>query len=57
MDTVMDLASYKESLIGGLNDLEEVEKEILEMQNAKVGTIKPNCWEKVSEDSFLVYGL
>lgn len=44
MDTVMDLASYKESLIGGLNDLEEVEKEILEMQNAKVGTIKPNCW-------------
>lgn len=49
---MMDLESYKESLIGGLCDIDEIEAEIAEMKAAKIGTIKPNCWEKISENEF-----
>lgn len=51
----MDLRSYEESMIGGLNNPEEVKAEIEEMKTAKVGTIKPNCWKKISEDEFEIY--
>lgn len=52
---VMDLESYEESLLGGLNDPEEVAKEIKEMKTAKVGTLKPNYWKKISEDKFEIF--
>ena len=57
MDMIMDIKSYKESLIGGLNDTTEVEETIKEMELAKVGTIKPNCWEKISNKEFKIYSL
>lgn len=57
MDFIMDIESYKESLIGGLHDEEEANAEIEEMRNAKVGTLKPNCWEKIGDDKFSIYAL
>ena len=51
----MDLRSYEESMLGGLNDPDEVKQTIEEMRTAKVGTIKPNCWEKISDDEFEIY--
>lgn len=56
-DLIMDIESRRESLIGGLWDEEEVNAEIEEMRNAKVGTIKPECWEKLDDDKFLIYSL
>lgn len=54
---VMDLRSYEENLLGGLNNHEEVVKEIEEMKTAKVGTLKPNCWKKVSENEFEIFAM
>ena len=57
MDTRMDLRSYAESLIGGLSDDREIRAELREMQEAKVGYIKANCWEKVGEDEYIIYSM
>ena len=54
-DLIMDLKSYEESLIGGLNDPDEVKAEIEEIRKAKIGTLKPNCWKKISEDEIEVF--
>lgn len=56
-DFTMDLQSYKESLIGGGFDLQEVNAMLEEMEAAKVGTIKANCWEKISESEYIIYSL
>lgn len=54
-DMIMDLESYRESCIGALMDVEEVDKIIDEMKSAKVGTIKPNWWEKISDTEFIIF--
>ena len=54
-DYITSLDDYRDSLPEGLNDEEEVDKEIETMEAAKVGTVKANCWEKLSEDLFLIY--
>lgn len=56
-EMIMNLRSYEESLIGGLMDADEVNEIIAEMKNAKVGTIKPDCWEKISDTEFKIYVL
>lgn len=53
----IDIESYRESLTGGLLDEQEIAKEIEEVKAAKVGTIKPNCWEKVSDTEIELYEL
>lgn len=56
-DAIMTIQEYYDSLIGGLWDEDEAQAEVEEMRSAKVGTIKPNCWEKIGEDEYLIYSL
>lgn len=53
----MDIESYIESMKAGLHNPEEIRAEVEEMKKAKVGTIKPNYWEKLSENEFEIYEL
>lgn len=52
---IFTLEEYKDSLVGGLNEPEWIESEIVGMKNAKVGTIKANCWKKVGENAYEIF--
>lgn len=54
-DYRITIKDYYENLIGCLWDEEEAKAEIEEMKAAKVGTIKPDCWEKIGEDEFIIF--
>ena len=54
---LMDIESFIESMKAGLHDSEEIRAEVEEMKRAKVGTIKPNYWEKLKADLFEIYEL
>lgn len=54
-DVIMTSQDWYDSLIGGLRDEDEAREEVEEMRRAKVGTIKPNCWEKIAEDEYIIY--
>lgn len=56
-DTRMSLKDYEDSLRGGLWDEEEIQKAIDEMKQAEIGKIKADCWEKVSEDEFIIFAM
>lgn len=56
-DIRMNLKDYEDSLRGGLNDEEDIKVTIEEMKEAKVGTIKANCWEKVAADEYVIFSM
>lgn len=54
-DVIMTSQDWYDSLIGGLWDEDEAREEVEEMRKAKVGTIKPNYWEKIAEDEYIIF--
>lgn len=54
-DFIMTSEELYEALIGGCWEPDDAQAWVTEMREAKVGTLKADCWEKIGADEFIIF--